>query len=295
MAVGEISYTVVVATGGRPEALSNTLRDWQGQTAKPDKIVVVDFSGRESRFSGPVPVETILSPVASAARQRNPGAERVKTDWIVFSDDDVRFGTELAEGVLQFLGRHPEAVAVFPRMRGSGHPVPGPWLRWYYDWQAGKKHANHGAKLFGPGISTYPCWEKQSGPVESNWLPSTMLWIRTEEFCKVKFPNFEGYSAGEDAYLTHKIWRNLQPKGKLYFLDWPEYDHFSIQSGIKLNRFALARMAARNQRRIAREAMGLGWPEYLIKTLVHRIFLTAALLRAGRKGSRGEIAGIWAG
>lgn len=285
-----VEYSVVIATGGRPEALGNTLRDWQGQKAKPEKIVVVDFGGEESQFSRPVPVEITRSPVASAARQRNLGAERVKTDWIVFCDDDVRFGSELAEDVLEFLGTHPEAVAVFPRMRGSGHPAPGPWLRRYYDWQAGESHPHHGARLFGPGISTYPCWEKGRGPVESNWLPATMLWIRREEFEKVKFPDFEGYSYGEDAYLTHRVWRKVQPEKKMYFLEKPEFDHISIQSGIKRNRFALARMAARNQLRIAREAMGMAWQEYLIKTLVHRIFLTAFFLR---RAGWAEIAATW--
>jgi GT2 family glycosyltransferase len=276
-------YSVVIATGGRPEALSNTLRDWQGQTAKPDKIVVVDFGGGESRFSGPVPVETIRSHVASAARQRNLGAERVKTDWVVFSDDDVRFESGLAEGVLEFLGRYPKAVAVLPRMRRSGHPTPGPWLRLYYDWQAGVKHPHHGARLFGPGISTYPCWEKEQGPVESNWLPSTLLWIRKAEFAKVKFPDFEGYSYGEDAYLTHRVWRNVEPVKKMYFLEKPEFDHISIQSGIKKNRVALARMAARNQRRIAREAMGMALPALIFKSMVHQVFLKAVFLMGRRK------------
>ena len=284
---------MVVATGGRPEALSNTVRDWQEQSKEPQKIVVVDCGVGMSRFPGKVQVEIIRSPVASAAQQRNQGAEVVHTEWLVFSDDDVRFGPEMAEGVLEFLGRHPEAVAVFPRMRGSGHPRPKPWLWRYYNWQAGIKHPNHGAKLFGPGISTYPCWEEEKGPVESNWLPSTLLWIKTAEFERVKFPKFEGYSYGEDAYLTHRVWRNLQPTGKLYFLDRPEFDHFSIKTGVKQNHFALARMATRNQRRIALEAMSMGWPELVFKSLLHRIFLTVALLRGKRKGIWGEIAGTW--
>ena len=293
MALSEPAYIVVVATAGRPEALHNTIRDWQEQKAKPKKIVVVDFGGGESRFSGPVPVENIHSPVASAARQRNLGAERVKTDWIVFCDDDVRLGPILSQQILEFLDRHPEAVAVFPRMRGSGHPAPGPWLRRYYDWQAGERHPYHGARLFGPGISTYPCWEKQLGPVESNWLPSTLLWIRRNEFEKVKFPDFQGYSFGEDAYLTHRIWRNVQPGGKMYFLDQPEFDHISIQSGIKRNRFALARMATRNQRRIAREAMGMGAFETEIRLLAHRVFVSLCLLRQRKSGWFTEIAGLW--
>jgi GT2 family glycosyltransferase len=290
MAIDDLTYSVVVATGGREKALSETVCDWQNQWEKPEKIVVVDFKLGELFFSESVPVEVLKSAVASAALQRNLGAKLVKTNWLVFSDDDVRFGPEMAEGVLEFLGRHPEAVAVFPRMRGSGHPAPGPWLRRYYDWQAGESHPHHGARLFGPGCSTYPCWEKERGPVESNWLPSTMLWIQRAEFEKVKFPDFEGYSYGEDAYLTHRVWRNVEPQKKMFFLEKPEFDHISIQSGIKRNRFALARMAAKNQKRIAREAMGMCWPEYLSKALAHRICLTISLLRRGRWA---EIIGTW--
>jgi len=293
MALSEPAYTVIVATAGRPDALNNTIRDWQGQSVGPKKIVVVDCGHGETCFSGKVPVDVLRSPVASAARQRNLGAEGVETEWLVFSDDDIRFGPELAEEVLKFLQGHPETVGVFPRMRGSGHPVPGPWLRRYYDWQAGQRHPNHGARLFGPGISTYPCCEEERGPVESNWLPSTILWIRRSEFEKVKFPDFDGYSFGEDAYVTHRVWRNVQPAGKLYFLDRPEFEHLSIQSGVKRNRFALARMATRNQRRIAREAMGMGAFETEIRLLAHRLFVSVCLSRQKKSGWPGEIAGLW--
>lgn len=115
-------YTVVVATGGRPEALGNTIRDWQAQSKGPKKIVVVDCMEAETHFSGKVPVEILRSPVASAARQRNLGAEGVETEWLVFSDDDVRLGPELAVEVQKFIQRHSEAVAVFPDAEiGASH------------------------------------------------------------------------------------------------------------------------------------------------------------------------------
>jgi GT2 family glycosyltransferase len=241
-------------------------------------------------------VYSIDSPLRSAAKQRNLGAEEVETEWIVFCDDDVRFGPDLAERTLGFLNEHPDAVAVFPRMRGSGHPVPGNWLRRYYRFQAGFDDETYGAKLFGAGISCYPCWETQKAPVEANWLPSTMLWMKTDLFKQQEFPDFEGYSFGEDAHLTHRVWRDMQPSGgRLYFLSEPEFEHLSVQSGVKASRFYLGRMTVQNQKRIAREAMGKGAWEVFWKSLLHRGFVTLALLKGRRKGWMGEIMGMWRG
>ena len=300
-------YSVVIATCDREEELARVLEDWAAQTVKPEKVVVVEARGTRQEARGDreargerrevgLSLVELTADEPSAAKQRNLGAREVATDWIVFCDDDVRFGAELAEKTLQFLGEHPEAVAVFPRMRGSGHPAPGNWLRKYYRFQAGFDDETYGAKLFGAGLSCYPCWEKQSAPVEANWLPSTMLWMKTDLFKQQEFPDFEGYSFGEDAHLTHRVWRDVQPSGgRLYFLSEPEFEHLSVQSGVKASRFYLGRMTVQNQKRIAREAMGKGGWEVFWKSLLHRGFVTAALLKGRRSGWVGELAGMWRG
>jgi len=291
--------------------MARVLGDWAAQTVKPAKVVVVRAKGAvvsrqiavvspgeqnnslQSSISGLTLVE-LSSDEQSAAKQRNLGAKEVETEWIVFCDDDVRFGPELAEGTISFIRNHPEAVAVFPRMRGSGHPVPGKSLRAYYRLQAGFADETYGAKLFGAGLSCYPCWEKQPSPVETNWLPSTMLWLKTEAFKRHQFPDFEGYSFGEDAYLTHRIWREGAERGhKMYFLSEPEFEHRSIQSGVKAQRFDLGRMTIRNQQRISREAMGIPAFEVFWKSLLHRCFVTLALLKSRRPGWLAETLGVW--
>lgn len=298
------SYAVVLATCDREEPLSLVLGDWAAQTAKAEKIVVVRAKGqvvspeaqqsvrRSSNLD--LPLVELCADEPSAAKQRNLGAAEVDSEWIVFCDDDVRFGPELAERTLDFLRNHPEAVAVFPRMRGSGHPVPGKGLRAYYRWQAGYDDETYGAKLFGAGLSCYPCWNRQASPVETNWLPSTMLWVRTDAFKRHRFPEFDGYSFGEDAHLTHRIWREAAGRGgKMYFLAEPEFEHRSIQSGVKKRRFDLGRMTIRNQQRIAREAMGKSFLEVFWKSLLHRCFVTLALFKSRRSGWFGEALGVW--
>ena len=304
---GGLRYSVVIATCDREEELARVLEDWAAQTVKPEKVVVVEARGTRQEARGDreargerrevgLSLVELTADEPSAAKQRNLGAREVATEWIVFCDDDVRFGAKLAEKTLQFLGEHPEAVAVFPRMRGSGHPAPGNWLRKYYRFQAGFDDETYGAKLFGAGLSCYPCWEKQSAPVEANWLPSTMLWMKTDLFKQQEFPDFEGYSFGEDAHLTHRVWRDVQPSGgRLYFLSEPEFEHLSVQSGVKASRFYLGRMTVQNQKRIAREAMGKGGWEVFWKSLLHRGFVTAALLKGRRSGWVGELAGMWRG
>jgi GT2 family glycosyltransferase len=313
-------YSVVIATCDREKELARVLADWATQTVRPEKVVVVrakpaDYgtkglrdegtegektgdgrqeSGDRSQEAADLPLVELNADVRSAAKQRNLGAKEVDSEWVVFCDDDVQLGQELAEKTLRFLEKHPEAVAVSPRMKNSGHPAPGPLLRRYYRWQAGFDDETYGANLFGAGLSCYPCWDKQSAPTETNWLPSTMLWIKTEAFKRHEFPDFEGYSFGEDAHLTHRVWREVAPAGgKMFFLGEPEFEHLSVQSGVKSNRFHLGRMTVRNQQRIAREAMGKSRCEVFWKSILHRGFVTVALLRNRRSGWAGEMMGMW--
>jgi GT2 family glycosyltransferase len=310
----------VIATCDREEELARVLADWAAQTVRPEKVVVVEARGtrREARgenfdrgnfdilkggadgdlrspISG-LPLVQLTADERSAAKQRNLGAKEVESEWIIFCDDDVRFEPDLAGKTLGFLEEHPEAVAVFPRMKNSGHPAPGELLKKYYRLQAGFDDETYGAKLFGAGLSCYPCWEKQSPPVETNWLPSTMLWMKTEVFKRHEFPDFEGYSFGEDAHLTHRIWREVAPAGgRMFFLGEPEFEHHSMQSGVKANRFHLGRMTVRNQQRIAREAMGKSRCEVFWKSILHRAFVTVALAKNRRQGWMGEVVGVWSG
>lgn len=319
-----LRYSVVIATCDRDKSLALVLGDWGAQTVRPERVVVVRARGgasssqslrvgeRQTAYGirqeagnwdggnfdnlkkSDLPLVEVTADERSAAKQRNLGAEEVETEWVVFCDDDVRFGPDLAERTLGFLNEHSEAVAVSPRMRGAGHPAPSRWLRKYYGLQAGFEDETYGAKLFGAGLSCYPCWEKQPAPVETNWLPSTMLWMRTDLFKRHKFPDFEGYSFGEDAHLTHRVWREaVQCGGKMFFVGEPDFEHRSIQSGVKSNRFHLGKMTVHNQKRIAREAMGKTRCEVLWKSLLHRGFVTIALLKSRRPGWVGEIAGVW--
>lgn len=297
-------YSVVIATCDREESLAGVLEDWDAQTTPPEAVIVVEPAGAAAhngskaaqKRSGRSRVERLVFPGRSAARQRNLGVETVETEWVVFSDDDVVFAPDLAAEVLKWLAAHPEAVAVSPRMRDATHPRPGRWLRRYYRLQAGFSDQTYGGRLFGAGITCYPCWEVQAAPVESNWLPSTMLWMKTEAFRRHGFPDFAGYSFGEDAHLTHRVWRDVEAAGgRLYFLGAPEFDHLSIQSGVKADRFRLGRMAVRNQGRIAREAMGKGPWEVFWKSMVHRMFVSLALIKGRRRGWTGEMIGLWSG
>lgn len=298
-----LSYGVVIATCNRQSSLESVIKDWKTQTIKPEKIVIVDSSSsagskkinnhkkNKERHNN---VLFIKSNVQSSARQRNLGAEFIRSKWIVFCDDDVKFYPKMAEQVHQFLISHSEAVAVLPRIESMTHPPPGKILRLYYRLQAGYYNETYGGQLFGAGIGCFPCWQKEGEYVEANWLPSTLLWIRTHVFNQTKFPRFDGYSFGEDAFMTHKIWKKYRKTGKkLYFLKSPSFKHFCIQSGIKARRFEFGRMACQNQKILARKALGLGKREVFFKMLLHRFFMLVYLIRRRHKGWIMEALGWW--
>ncbi len=96
----------VVATKDRPEELRRLWRSLLAQTRRPDEVVVVDASAAPSPPAGPRTepplLRYIMSPVASAARQRNIGIDAVGpgVEFIGFLDDDAVLEERAVEEML---------------------------------------------------------------------------------------------------------------------------------------------------------------------------------------------------
>lgn len=294
-----VSCTVVIPTLGDRESIDLVLKCLDAQTAEVRKVVIVlppraIVPARRTLLNGTA-VEWVNSPAAGAAAQRNFGGGLVETEVLAFLDDDVSFDADLFAQVLQIFAEDTDRKigAVSPRMAGSGHPKPSALLRRYYRWQAGYDDDSYGARLFGYGLNTYPCYEVQKERmIAADWLNSPCLFVQRDEFDAVRFPDFHGYSAGEDIYLTGMI----RKRGKqLFFLSELKFEHHAGIGDYKADHFRLARMKTRNQGRIAREVLGLkGW-EYRRKKIAHQFFVTACLVRDRKKGWLREIAGVWGG
>jgi glycosyltransferase involved in cell wall biosynthesis len=293
----DLVYTPVVATMNRPEPLRQALESLEAQTLAPAAAVVVDAStdgltrDLAEKLQVGFPVHYVSANVASAAQQRNVGAEKVTTPLIAFVDDDVVLPPNLFSRLVEPFARPDgdQIGGVAGRIRDLGHPLPRGLLWWYYRIQAGYADETFGARLFGPAINTLPCYDLQKGLIRSEWLNSTCVLYRNDLFQRERFPNFEGYSFMEDVHLSARIGKTH----RLYFDAEAVYDHFSVPTGFKNDRAAYAAAALKNRRIVAREVMGLPSGKLEMKLFLDRIFQTVALLKSRGQGWRDAIRGTW--
>src|SRR6476659_684732 len=94
--IDTMTVGVVIATRNRPEPLRRCLETLLIQTRPTTAVIVVDSSDNHltekvaTAFSVSLRgLVYIRTEVASAARQRNRGAEELNTDVVLFLDDDV--------------------------------------------------------------------------------------------------------------------------------------------------------------------------------------------------------------
>ncbi len=292
------SHSIVIATFQRPEALSVALASIAAQTRPPQRVVVVDGASDCSakavveRFAASLPVEWMRSERPSAAVQRNQGADRVTTPLLAFMDDDAEAPPDFFEKLcIPFDDDTAGAIGgISGRMAGSTHPRPRGLLWLYYRLQAGYSDATYGARLFGPAINCFPCYEEQRDTlIPADWLNTACVVYRTELFKAERFPAFDGYSYMEDAHLSARIAK----KHRLFFHSQAIFEHHSSESAMKANKAELARQRIRNQRLLACEVLGVGGPTLSIKMLFSRIFSTVYLLRRRAPGWTEEIHGTW--
>jgi GT2 family glycosyltransferase len=95
--------TVIIPSFMRRESLLDVIGDLAKQSQKPNQVFVIDASPDECRIQqseilGELNV-TLLKYIGipNASAQRNLAIAHVKTPWILFLDDDVRFDADLLE------------------------------------------------------------------------------------------------------------------------------------------------------------------------------------------------------
>ena len=269
-------YSIVIATCNRIDFLVQTINCIFHQEYLPTSVIVIDSS--DDDFSNQKELKTYIEEgklvyqkvnYKSSAIQRNEGASLVSTKYIVFLDDDVSFAEDFFKKIFNAVLQNSFKI-VAPRQEGAFSRPPSDLLKFYYRVQSGYNDKTYGGKLFGCGLNCYPCYEIQKDSfISSDWLSSTCLIMEKEIFDEVKFPNFEGYSFGEDVYLTG----TLKKKYDLYWLSEISYIHYSPTSAFKNNKKQLRNMAFKNQKRIALDVIGLNPINLFLKQLLHKIFL----------------------
>lgn len=289
-----LTYSIVIATYNRPVDLERTLKSVQVQTHPTEIVVVVDASTTsesqkvcEQKWNFKLIYEKAL--VMSAAQQRNQGALHITSDLISFIDDDVKLDPEFYEKLSQPFN-DPEIGGVAGRIRDMEQLPPSTAMKCYYRLQAGYSHSNYGAKLFGPAINCLPCYEEEKEElIPAEWLNSCGVLYRRNLFEKEKFPEFTGYSYGEDVHLSSRIAK----RAKIYFHANAIYDHYPKMSKAKANHTMIERMHLRHQKLIAHEIMNVPTFTLWWKLLIHRFYLTLYFFKSRPQGWPAKLVGTW--
>lgn len=119
---------VIVASLGRPEALSNLLDDLARQTRIPDRILLSVTSPEDvaSNAASHPSVEIIVAPKGSCA-QRNAALDRLAgaADAILFLDDDYVPSRFAVERAVELILQHPDIAGATGDLLADGIHGPG--------------------------------------------------------------------------------------------------------------------------------------------------------------------------
>jgi glycosyltransferase involved in cell wall biosynthesis len=122
--------TIAIPTYNREEVLVNTIRDALHQSIKNIEVLVIDQSQTHTADTQKV-LDTITDkrfryfqvdpPSVTAAR--NFALQRASAPFIIFLDDDVKFGTSFAAQHLAVYKAKPDVSAVGGRVMQDGFPI----------------------------------------------------------------------------------------------------------------------------------------------------------------------------
>jgi len=123
-----LSISVVVASLGRPDILSDLLQDLRAQSRPPDRIVlsVTDPADLPAEVERDAVIELVFGPKGSCV-QRNSALDRFvrASDIILFCDDDYVPSRFAIERVLAFFAANPDVAGACGDLLADGINGPG--------------------------------------------------------------------------------------------------------------------------------------------------------------------------
>lgn len=198
--------TVVIPAYEASGTMAAALASVAGQTAVPEKVVVVDDGSTDATADAAraaMPAATVIVQTnAGPSAARNRALEEVDTPWVAFLDADDRWHPDKLADQLQAAGRHPAAVA-----------VASDWVR--------------DEIAFPPKPRTVT--ETVFGPTELlvlNRFQTSTAMCRTEDVRAVG-----GFRSELDGVEDWDMWWRLSERGPLVKLDWPYVAYRDVGTG----------------------------------------------------------------
>lgn len=211
----EFRLSVLVPTRNRPRELERLLHSLQKQTMRDFTVLIVDASDNETARVREViekfpDLRVILDKTSQvgSCTQRNLGLSKIKTEWILFCDDDCAFEPNAIEELYRYADAHPE-IAVF-----SLHIFED---RSCFYWLAAWLKKGFGISSWGPdfivknnGINVVGNPDRKNMKIE--WLQSGALVVSRDRIARPDLLNFNekleifsGYGSSEDVYFTYNL------------------------------------------------------------------------------------------
>ncbi len=215
-----LSIGIVIATRNRPEPLRVSLASINSQTLLPSEVIIVDSSpGTETQNLIELLQNELRyycgyrhSSVASAAQQRNLGADLVKSDIILFLDDDVVAEPEFLMEIRAVFQSDQDGMlgGVSGTMTNCVYADPRRLNRFLLGLCTGKFTGTLAGRILGPALWFLPSdGPEQLQPVE--WLAGCCCAYRRDVFLAYRFGStFQGYSFAEDIHLSTRIGRRYR-------------------------------------------------------------------------------------
>lgn len=101
---------VIIPTIGRKDYLYDVLKDLAQQTHLPNNVIIVEQNPQQDSVSEldyihneiwPFVIKHTFTHQAGACNARNLAISQVESEWVFFSDDDIRFESDLIENVVK--------------------------------------------------------------------------------------------------------------------------------------------------------------------------------------------------
>ncbi|MBQ0768927.1 MAG: glycosyltransferase family 2 protein [Bizionia sp.] len=263
------SFTLIICTYMRPQALHTLLKSVNSQTLYPNAILIIDGStnNETEELLKVTPFKNLKYFKVSEAdrgltKQRNYGISRVakSSEVVCFLDDDTVLASDYFEALLSVYQSHPEALAVGGYITNAidweREALPKKRSHFYYDgWQRTEPSRFKVRRSFGllpdasPGFMPSFSHGRSLSflPPSGNIYPVEQLMggvasYKKEVFKTLSFSSyFEGYGLYEDADFSLRIAK----MGKLFVNTKARLEHHHNAAG-RPNQYAYGKMVVRN-------------------------------------------------
>lgn len=295
MGTGEdLACSIVIATRHRPDPLRDTLSSITHETKLPREIIIVDSSLDAATravcesFVSCLPIRYVPISVRSSARQRNAGAQLIRSPILVFLDDDVLLEPEFLERLLEPLVNDASGC-----IGGVGGTIVNELLPMYsilnrkvMEFFVGVSLRDIGGKVVGPAVQ-FAYGDIGSGLRDVDVVSTCACAYRKSVFDRYGFADsFEGYSFMEDVHLSCRVRRDY----RLLQVGGARLRHLGLGTRRRSDWVAHGESRLLNRHFVMTDAMGKDRPLDVLRLLGFELIYStvAGLWNGGRGGCVGS-------